>query len=348
MELTSRYHEFEKRGGLKLTESAHIKDVLSFFRVLVNPWDHLSWNRILLQLDKVGPKTAQKILSTIREETDPIYAITRYKPAAGGKAGFKKMCELFSELRRENLTPAGQFDLVMEYYEPIFEKIYYDDYPKRRKELEQIKALTGEYGDLQSLVDDTALDPPENSSVDRSETTQLVLSTIHSAKGLEWDVVFVIGLAEGRFPHQNAIPGEQFEEERRLLYVAATRARKQLFLTYPRELATPDRKLRRTVMSPFLQEINPGLYNKEEDRAQPGSGTYFSTEDFPRSDRPKKKKNRKKLSEADFTPGMIVQHPFFGQGVIREIPGPRRVEVRFDRHGDKILHLDYAKLEPVG
>ena len=105
-------------------------------------------------------------------------------------------------------------------------------------------------------------------------TEQLVLSTIHSAKGLEWDVVLVIGLAEGRFPHQNAVPGEQWEEERRLLYVAATRARKNLYLTYPQELITPDRKVIRTLMSPFLREINPGLYEKKQSEPRifrPGS-----------------------------------------------------------------------------
>ena len=97
------------------------------------------------------------------------------------------------------------------------------------------RSLIEGYGDLQSFVDDTALDPPESGTGDQNpapEDGRLILSTIHSAKGLEWDVVFVIGLAEGRFPHQNAV-GEQWEEERRLLYVAATRAKKQLFLTYP-------------------------------------------------------------------------------------------------------------------
>ena len=86
MELTSRYIDFDKRGGLKLTESAHIKDVLSFFRVLINPWDNLSWNRILLLLDKVGPKTVQKILAAIRDAADPLRRAGRgSSPAAPGQ-----------------------------------------------------------------------------------------------------------------------------------------------------------------------------------------------------------------------------------------------------------------------
>lgn len=344
MELTSRYHDFEKRGGLKLTESAHIKDVLSFFRVLVNPWDNLSWSRILLQLEKVGPKTAQKIQSTIREQRDPIAALTGYKAAPSWKAGFDRLVKLFTELRLDNLTPSGQFDLIMEYYEPIFEKIYYDDYPKRRKELDQIKALVAGYGDLQSFVDDTTLDPPESGQREQEDANRLILSTIHSAKGLEWDTVFVIGLAEGRFPHQNAVPGEQYEEERRLLYVAATRAKKHLYLTYPREMMTPDRQTRHTVMSPFLQEINPGLYENKEQQAAP-SKTYFTAPQSPRM--PPRAKKKKKTLPSNFVPGMKVRHPFFGLGKVKDTPGPKRVEVSFDRHGDKILHLDYAKLEPV-
>ena len=349
MELTSRYYDFEKRGGLKLTESAHIKDVLSFLRVLINPWDNLSWNRILLQLEKVGPKTAQRILSTIRETEDPFAVLAEFKPGHSWKEGYSKLLELFARLRGENLPPAGLFDILMEYYEPIFEKIYYDDYPKRKKDIDQVKVLISEYGDLQSFVDDTALDPPEGgydaSSDQEGKDDRLILSTIHSAKGLEWNAVFVIGLAEGRFPHQNAVPGEQWEEERRLLYVAATRARKKLYLTYPQELVTPDRQFSRTVMSPFLREINPGLYeNKKQGSA--GGGFEFT----PKTPLPGSTPSRKPSSSADtqFFPGMPVRHPFFGKGTVKDIPGPRRLEVTFDRHGDKILHLDYAKLEALG
>ncbi|MDW7771698.1 MAG: ATP-dependent helicase [Desulfobulbaceae bacterium] len=347
MELNSRYLDFEKRGGLKLTESAHIKDVLSFLRVLVNPWDNLSWNRILLQIDKVGPKTAQKILASIRDAADPFAALAACKPAPAWREGYAKLLDLFARLRQEDRAPAFQFDLLMEYYEPIFEKIYYDDYPKRRKDIDQVKALIAEYGDLQSFVDDTALDPPESgydSAGQAGESGRLILSTIHSAKGLEWDAVFVIGLAEGRFPNQHALPGEQWEEERRLLYVAATRARRRLFLTYPQELVTVDRKYTRTVMSPFLREINPGFY--EQQRQSPAGGqAYFNREKPPESSPAGKPLSS---SDTDFFPGMPVRHPFFGKGTVKNIPGPRRLEVSFDRHGDKILHLDYAKLEILG
>ena len=345
MELTSRYYDFEKRGGLKLTESAHIKDVLSFLRVLVNPRDNMSWNRILLQLDRVGPKTAQKILAAIRDAEDPFTALKKFKPGHTWRDGYTRLLNLFAKLRQHELSPAGQFDLLMEYYEPVFEKIYYDDYPKRKKDINQVKALIAEYGDLQSFIDDTTLDPPETGkgiSMNTDESGKLVLSTIHSAKGLEWDVVFVIGLAEGRFPHQSAVPGDQWEEERRLLYVAATRARKKLYLTYPRELVTLDRKFTRTVMSPFLREINPGLYEQPQGKSQNMGFGVNAGSHTPRSSIRKKPLSS---GDPDFFPGMPVKHPFFGKGCVKNIPGPRRLEVTFDRYGDKILHLDYAKLE---
>jgi DNA helicase-2/ATP-dependent DNA helicase PcrA len=349
MELTSRYINFEKRGGLKLTESAHIKDVLSFFRVLVNPLDNLSWNRLLLQLDKVGPKTAQKILASLKGTEDPITALSNYKPGRTWQEGFTKLTALMLELQGKPLTPAAQFDLLMEYYEPIFEKIYYDDYPKRKKEIEHLKSIVAGYGDLQSLIDDTTLDPPESGqmlpgSSDGEEDKKLILSTIHSAKGLEWDSVFVIGLAEGRFPHQNTTPGEQWEEERRLLYVAATRAKRNLYLTYPQELMSPDRQFMRSSMSPFLREINPGLYIRNSSSPSPTAGGFGS----PPSQTPPRRKKVPTSQSLDLTIGMHVQHPFFGRGQVKNIPGPRRVEISFDRHGDKILHLDYAKLEIIG
>ena len=347
LELSSHGFDFDKRGGLKLTESAHIKDLLSFFRVVINPWDNLSWNRLLLQLEKVGPKTVQKILMAVRESDTPIKALAAYRPGPAWKAQFDQLTHALQRLIDSTLTPSDQFDLVMEYYEPVFEKMYYDDYPKRRKELDQIKALIAGYGDLQSFVDDTALDPPEIGTVKSQyeDEQRLILSTIHSAKGLEWDTVFVIGLAEGRFPHQNATPGEQWEEERRLLYVAATRSKKQLFFTYPRELMTPDRQQMRTSMSPFLREISPGLYNTTErgGAISPPQTSQYSQEISFSSPLPQVESARVVYKE-----GMLVSHAFFGIGRITSIPGPRRVEVLFDRHGSKILHLDYAKLELHG
>ncbi len=343
MEMTSNYLSFEKRGGMKLTESAHIKDVLAFFRILVNPWDNLSWNRILLQLDKVGPKTAQKIIAFIKESDTPTSALANFTPGKTWKEGFGKLVQIITEIDKPELTPSAVYDKVMEYYLPIFEKIYYDDYPKRRKELDQISALVSGYGDIQSFVDDTTLDPPENTDVQAGQDGEdrIILSTIHSAKGLEWDVVFVMGLAEGRFPHQNATPGPQWEEERRLLYVAATRAKKHLYLTYPTELVAADRQHIRTGMSPYLREIPQGLYVKDEIDKRPAYMQQSSPEPAFQSTR------KKQSARTTYATGGVVKHPYFGIGRVVSILGPQRVEVAFDRHGTKILHLDYANLETI-
>ncbi len=344
MELNTEGIEFEKRGGLKLTESAHMKDVLAFLRLLVNQQDNLSWNRILLQLDKVGPKTAQKITTTIAAADDPFEALGKYPGGKTWKHGLARLNELFRDLRAGDQRPSALYEIVMGYYQPIFEQLYADDYPKRQKDLDQLKSIMIDKDDLHSFIDETALDPPDTPSTADSGGEKMVLSTIHSSKGLEFDAVFVIGLSEGRFPHGSAGMGEQWEEERRLLYVAATRARKHLYLTYPRELMTPDRKFRRVGISPFLAEISPGLY----ERIETTSGHRYS-QSQPRYEAPSipkaPKTKEKKLTIKDLPAGTRVQHPFFGIGVVKRTSAPSSLDVHFDRHGLKTLHLDYAKLK---
>ena len=234
--------------------------------------------------------------------------------------------------------------------------IYKDDYPKRQKDLDQLKGIIATYESLQAFIDDTTLDPPEAAAELVSDNLdRLVLSTIHSAKGLEWEAVFVIGLADGRFPHASAGFGEQWEEERRLLYVAATRAKKYLYLCYPRTLMTPDRQFKRVGMSPFLAELKGGLYERVEERKRsfPSEQSFFTQ----RRDVPDtvdgnvvvaSKKRRKKPSMSEFVKGCKVKHPFFGNGVVQGKTGERSLNVLFDRHGMKTLHLDYAKLQIVG
>lgn len=343
IELAAESLTFEKRGGLKLTEAAHMKDVLSFYRILANPRDNLSWNRVLLQLDRVGPKTAQKIAAAIGQAPDPLPTLKDLSVPKNCEEGMRRLRLLLTDLQQEK-SPAAMFELIMAYYQPVFERLYHDDYPKRQKDLEQLQTIVSEYADVQSFVDDTTLDPPETGTTRHSQDdNRLVLSTIHSAKGLEWDAVFVIGLAEGRFPHSKAEFGEQWEEERRLLYVASTRARRHLFLSYPKELMTPDRQFRRVGMSPFLSELKGGLFERqEEERHVPGRLESHSGGEglFWR-------KSKEKISVSDLPPGTRVAHPFFGSGNVVATGAGRSVDVLFDRHGVKTLHLDYAKLTVV-
>lgn len=341
MELGSQGIEFEKRGGLKLTESAHMKDMIAFFRVQANPKDSLSWSRILLQLEKVGPATAKKISTAVVEADDAVTGLRTVSPKGGWKKGFDRLLKLYIELQDVEGRPIMLFERILDYYQPVFERIYHDDFPKRQKDLDQLKAILEGYDHLQDFLDDTSLDPPEEVKDDSQGFDRLILSTIHSSKGLEFDAVFVMGLAEGRFPHGAAVVGEQWEEERRLLYVAATRARKYLYLTYPRQLMTQDRQFRRVGMSPFLGELNPVCYERIGGMgAGRQMGTGFGS--APRKTQPKPRK--KQLQMSDFSVGSKVGHPFFGEGVVTKISGARSLDIQFDRHGLKTLHLDYAKL----
>lgn len=344
LELTAASIEYEKRGGLKLTESAHIKDMIAFMRVLVNPQDTLSWNRILLQLEHVGPTTAQKISAIIAFAADPFQALAAYPAGKNWKEAFARLARLFVDLLADSHSPAALYEIVLAYYLPIFERLYSDDFPKRRKDIDQLKSIMGGYEDLQSFIDDTSLDPPEEGGKEGKGLDRLVLSTIHSAKGLEFEAVFVIGLAEGRFPHVSAMFGEQWEEERRLLYVAATRAKKYLYLTYPRQLMTPDRQFHRVGMSPFLTELSGGLYERATDRPAEGPDSFSYRSMGEERPSPRRKTKSKKLEVADFSLGCKVSHPFFGNGTVAKISTGRSLDVLFDRHGVKTLHLDYAKL----
>ena len=349
MELASRQIAFEKRGGMKLTESAHIKDVLSFMRVIHNPADNLSWNRILLFLEKVGPRSVQNLLDWLRPAEDPIAALSSYPNAKSWRKGLLQLADMLKEARKFD-QPARIFDVIMSYYQEIFERLYYDDYPRRSKDLEQLGALLAGYEDLASFIADAALDPPEimqeNQQGLGSGDNRVVLSTVHSAKGLEWNVVFIIHLAEGRFPSSQSVFQEQLEEERRLFYVSVTRAKKRLYLTYPRQAAGPDRRPTFCRISPFVEEVDPGLIAGAQ-------RTGFAFDDSQGDDFFRRRSTNSlasagnTLSGQTMQVGMEVRHGFFGQGKVEKIISSRTVEVFFPRHGRKTLHLDYAKLEPV-
>ncbi len=343
LELTSQQLEYEKRGGLKLTESAHIKDVIAFLRVLVNSDDTLSWNRILLHLEGVGPVTAQKVAATIGGALDLPQALRLVKPGSKWKESYDRLVRLFDELTEATQLPGLLYEIVWKYYQSIFERLYSDDYPKRKKDLDQLKALLDGYEDLRAFVDDTTLDPPEEGTAQKYRD-RLVLSTIHSAKGLEFDAVFVIGLAEGRFPHASAGYGEQFEEERRLFYVAATRARKHLYLTYPRQLMSSDRQFHSAGMSPLLFELKSGLYDRLDSIEARPSQIFQKTSGFDKDRILPSGKQRTTLALSELSVGCRVYHPFFGNGRVEKFSGDKVLNIRFDRHGLKMLHLDYSRL----
>ena len=234
LELARHNLPFIKRGGLKFMETAHVKDVAAYLRILNNPQDAISWMRVLRLHAGIGNVTARKIFDHLAEADDPWSALGSLPGKWGNK--LEALSPALVPLARANYTPSELSERLMEYYTPQLERLY-DDHPKRIKDLDQFVVLAERYDELEPFLTDLALEPPEASvaGVAREEKTDhLILSTIHSAKGLEWQAVFVIWAVDGRFPSAYAEGSdEEIDEERRLMYVAVTRAREQLAITYP-------------------------------------------------------------------------------------------------------------------
>ena len=238
IELSKRNIQFVKRGGFKFIETTHIKDVLAHLRIIANPQDAVSWYRVLLLLDGVGPKSSEAILAHVLDGPDQFQGLATYRGRGAVTAALKNLAEALQQAKAEELKPAEQLEVIVRYYLPILKRRHRDDSPKRQKDLEHFTIITERYRSLDRMLSDMALEPPTN-SVDNVLATQgedeglLTLSTIHSAKGLEWHSVFIIWAVEGRFPSLYNKDDDELEEERRLMYVAATRAKENLFITYP-------------------------------------------------------------------------------------------------------------------
>ncbi|HSP97563.1 MAG TPA: ATP-dependent helicase [Candidatus Dormibacteraeota bacterium] len=237
LELSRADLPFIKRGGFKFIETAHVKDALAHLRVLENPRDAVSWHRLLLLLEGVGPKSADEIASRLLGAADIPAALE----TAGGRAQtteLRALAGLFRRLGEPGRRPDEQLAEVLRYYDPLLKRAHPDDYPKRQRDLEHFVSIAARYKTLESLLTDMALEPPSDSVGDVLATDDeeglLCLSTIHSAKGLEWHTVFVIWLVDGKFPSTYSMHSDdELEEERRLLYVAVTRAKRNLYLSYP-------------------------------------------------------------------------------------------------------------------
>jgi len=238
IELAREEIGYVKFGGFKFMEAAHIKDMLAHLRVMHYPLDRLSWLRILMLVDKVGPKTAERLLSALDSDPGNWRNVLDVPPKAAWAAAFGRLGHLFEVLEQRRGSASGMGDAVLQYYRPIMEARF-DDYPRREKDLQQLLTIMDHYGDAEKFLSDMALEPPDASIDGRlgsagDDDQRLVLSTVHSAKGLEWDVVFIIWALDGRFPSLYAVndPAD-LEEELRLMYVAATRARDHLYFTSP-------------------------------------------------------------------------------------------------------------------
>ncbi|MFH1596789.1 MAG: ATP-dependent helicase [Pseudomonadota bacterium] len=224
---------FLKFGGFKFMESAHIKDLLAFLRVVANPRDTLSWSRVLLLVPGVGRQTVGRFNSQVKQDFD-LAAAGKWLRSQRRPPGLKELAELLESLAVPGQSLMARMNLALAYYEPLA-KTRYDDYPKRMKDLEHLLIITARYRELRTFLNDLTLEPPASlADVTRPTHDYLTVSTVHSAKGLEWEAVFIIWAAEGRFPtFYSQEREEETEEERRLMYVAATRARSYLAVVFP-------------------------------------------------------------------------------------------------------------------
>jgi len=262
LELSKANIPFQKFGGMKFVETAHIKDVMAFLRIAVNPKDVISWYRVLLLHEGVGPKTAQRILDelstariTIKAEPDDQPEFKHHK--------LGPLFYLLYELQKKKYMPSEMVQKVYNYYWELF-KANYDDWNKRKKDLEIFQNIVENYTSVDSLLSDMAIEPIIESVLDvdaaDKEEEYVTLSTIHSAKGLEWHSVFIIHAVEGYFPSARSVENlDLLEEERRLMYVASTRAKNNLYVSYPMNLY--DREAGMTLSKPsrFISEISPDL-----------------------------------------------------------------------------------------
>lgn len=347
LELTREGIPFVKYGGFKFMESAHIKDLLGHLRVVINRDESVSWGRILRLIKNIGQGKSQAIIDWIKTNRSDPWQIADWPGAGKGDEGLKVLSRLLKKLSAKEIQPDKAVELVMKYYDPILREKF-DDFPKRQKDLEQLIPMAGRYKKLRPLLDDLVLEPP-TSSADINPGRRgdcMTLSTVHSAKGLEWPVVFIIWVMEGYFPTARAYSNmESIEEERRMMYVAATRAKDQLIMCYPGEESLPawqqgEMGYRRGLSS-FIQAL-------------PGDVIEYGSTELSKSRTripwPAKKPYAYQSDQnhsSSLRPGDKVNHPAFGHGVISKLLDREKVEVLFRNVGRKLLHLGYTTLEKM-
>lgn len=271
IELAAANINFTKFGGIKFTEASHIKDIIAYLKVFNNQMDSISWFRILQLIEGIGEKTAEFITNEIVENGKGIsflkdlayQEVDRIKDniSQHGKINLKqksisqsfdvsriitkkkyyknlyKLSVMLESLSGKNLSPYELINIAYDYYKPFFENKY-DDFNRRLKDVESLSLISQRYKKLNAFLSDMAIEPIKESQFrtdpEDSDDEELVLSTIHSAKGLEWHTVFIIYLVDGFLPSTMSLSStEEIEEERRLLYVAATRAKQNLYLIKP-------------------------------------------------------------------------------------------------------------------
>ena len=240
-ELGRRNVPFVKYGGLRFLETAHVRDLLSFLRLAENPFDTVAGFRVLMLLPGVGPAKAGSLMDSLREAGGHFDTWLSWTPPASLRDNWPKLIQLLRQLEKRatdsDAGVAGDIHAVRLFYSPLVETRY-DNVQARLNDLVQLEAIAARYQSRSEFLSEMTLDPPsstqELSADPFLDEDYLILSTIHSAKGLEWDSVYVIHAADGNIPSDMATGSpEEIEEERRLFYVAMTRAKNHLAVLRP-------------------------------------------------------------------------------------------------------------------
>jgi DNA helicase-2/ATP-dependent DNA helicase PcrA len=276
MELAKRGIPYIVRGGVRFFEQAHVKDVLAYLRILMNPLDEIAWIRALTLQPGIGPAYAGKIFDQVEKEGAALPKVVdaRFGESLPPKVrdGFTAFKRIFRGLLKEGLMDHPD-QLIEEVLEQGYNKHVLMNFENARERLEDLKELVNfahTYKNLKDFLSDVTLREGFRGETiaeagEEDPREELVLSTIHQAKGLEWRAVFVIGLSEGQFPHAKSMENEdELEEERRLFYVASTRAKEELVLVHA--MTRYDYSVGTVINrpSPFILELPSGVYDEVE------------------------------------------------------------------------------------
>jgi DNA helicase II / ATP-dependent DNA helicase PcrA len=237
IELARRNIPFVKYGGLKFIEAAHVKDLLAILRWVENPRDTIAGFRALQLLPGIGPASAKKAVAYLGEHGFDLAKLAGFAPPTAAALSWPQFCRLLRDLHNGAIAWAGQIGAVRAWYQPHLERLYHYA-TARAGDLEQLEQIAAGIPSRERFLSELTLEPPDASGAKAGRPTldedYLILSTIHSAKGQEWHAVYVLNLVDGCVPSDMATgKPEQIEEERRLLYVAMTRAKEHLYLVQP-------------------------------------------------------------------------------------------------------------------
>jgi len=266
LEFQRRNIPFQIRGGLRFFEQAHMKDVLCYMRVLQNPRDELAWLRLLKMLPRVGSALSRRVWRRIGDAADPFYEIFTTETASLLPASARPFYGEFTHLLKKTAeldSPGEIIDLVLKEFYDDYLVSHYDGAAMRREDIRALANFAGQYQNVEAFLADVSLAGEfsgETCVAGPTEQEFVILSTIHQAKGLEWPVVFIPWLADGRFPTDMAMNrDEDLQEERRVFHVAVTRARDEIYLVVPQVYRNRGGNLIMMKPSRFLTELSQDL-----------------------------------------------------------------------------------------